>query len=158
MIHYLRTHSKILLAFTGVVLMLTWLIFPALSALFRQQGHAQVGHVKVSWRGGQLTDQQLGHLRLVHSATVRFLVNVIQETEKRQGTPRAPGYSFISLFTQPPQIGINPNSDDANLLQTELLAQRGKEMGVKVNDDTVKTFLKKLSDYTLKEGDFGGMV
>jgi hypothetical protein len=156
MLHHLRTHSKILLAITGVILMLTWLIFPVLSGLFDGRTATQGDYVKVTWRGGRLTAREMDHLRFIHAATVRFVQNVIRETLQRQGTPRAPGYSMISPNFQ---IGINPNGDDANLLQTELLAQRGKEMGVKVNDETVRNFLRKLSDYTItKDADFAALM
>lgn len=159
MIQHLRNNSKILLAITGVILMLTWLIFPALSSLFEGQGPAQGDYVKVTWRGGRLTARELEHLRYVHAATVRFVGNVIREAQQRQGNPRAPGYPQISLMQHNFQIGINPNGDDGNLLQTELLAQRGREMGVKVNDETVKNFLRRLSDDTiLKDADFAGLM
>ena len=159
MIQHLRNNSKILLAITGVILMLTWLIFPALSSLFDGQRAAQGDYVKVTWRGGRLTARELQHLGYVHGATVRFVQNVIREAQQRQGNPRAPGYPQISLMQHNFQIGINPNGDEGNLLQTELLAQRGREMGVKVNDETVKNFLRRLSDDTiLKDADFAGIM
>lgn len=156
MLKYLRDNSKVVLAFVCVVLMLAWLVLPSIDDLFKSRQSGQRDPVKVSWRGGQLTRNELQQLRFVHNATVRFVSLVINETQKRQGTPRAPGYMFVNL--QSGQIGISPYDDDGHLVETMILAQRAKELGVKVNDDTVKNFLIKLGDYTLKEGDLDALV
>ncbi len=156
MLKTLRDNSKVVLAFVCVVLMLAWLVLPSIDDLFKTRQPGMRDPVKVSWRGGQLTRNELQQLRFVHNATVRFISLVINETQKRQGTPRAPGYMFVNL--QSGQIGISPYDDDGHLVETMILAQRAKELGVKVNDDTVKNFLIKLGDYTLKEGDLDALV
>lgn len=157
MLNYLRKNSKIVLAIVCVVLMLAWLIIPSIENLFQtKQGPRGRDPVKVSWRGGQLTAGELRHLRFVHDRTLRFIAHVIAETGQRGGTARAPGYMFLN--PQGGQIGISPYSDDEHLVETLILAQRAKELGVKVTDDTVKNFLLKLGDYTLKEGDLDGLV
>lgn len=156
MLKTLRDNSKVVLAFVCVVLMLAWLVLPSIDDLFKTRQPGMRDPVKVSWKGGQLTRNELQQLRFVHNATVRFVSLVINETQKRQGTPRAPGYMFVNL--QSGQIGISPYDDDGHLVETMILAQRAKELGVKVNDDTVKNFLIKLGDYTLKEGDLDALV
>jgi hypothetical protein len=158
MLKYLRDNSKVVLAFVCVVLMLAWLVLPSIDDLFKTRQTGQSDPVKVSWKGGQLTRNELQQLRYVHNATVRFVSLVINEATKRQGTPRAPGYMFVNL--QSGQIGISPYDDDGHLVETMILAQRAKELGVKVNDETVKNFLIKLGDYTLKDsdGDFDALV
>jgi hypothetical protein len=158
MLKYLRDNSKVVLAFVCVVLMLAWLVLPSIDDLFKTRQPGQTDPVKVSWRGGQLTRNELQQLRYVHNATVRFVSLVINEATKRQGTPRAPGYMFVNL--QSGQIGISPYDDDGHLVETMILAQRAKELGVRVSDDTVKNFLIKLGDYTLKDsdGDFDALV
>lgn len=158
MLKYLRDNSKVVLAFVCVVLMLAWLVLPSIDDLFKTRQPGQSDPVKVSWKGGQLTRNELQQLRFVHNATVRFVSLVINEATKRQGTPRAPGYMFVNL--QSGQIGISPYDDDGHLVETMILAQRAKELGVKVSDETVKNFLIKLGDYTLKDsdGDFDALV
>jgi len=156
MLKALRNNSKIILAVVCVVLMLAWLVVPSIEGLFSARQSRGDDPVKVSWRGGQLTRSQLHQLRIVHDRTVRFIAEVIRETQQRQGTPRAPGYMFVNL--QSGQIGISPHTDDGHLVESLILAQRARELGVQVNDETVKNFLTRLGDYTLKEGDLNALV
>jgi hypothetical protein len=156
MLHYFRQNSKIILAIFGVILILTWLIIPAITDMMQNNGNSQADPLVVSWKGGRLTQSEMRHLRIVHRATLTFLGSVIAETQQRQGIPRAPGYE--RLDPRRGIVGINPSTSDQALLTTQLLARRARELGVVVTDETVMQFLMKVSDYMLKEPDFANLV
>jgi hypothetical protein len=156
MLHYFRQNSKVILAIFGVILILTWLIIPAITDMMQNNGNSQADPLVVSWKGGRLTQSEMRHLRIVHTATLNFLGSVIAETQQRQGIPRAPGYE--RLDPRRGIVGINPSTSDQALLTTQLLARRARELGVVVTDETVMQFLMKVSDYMLKEPDFANLV
>ncbi|WP_425613693.1 hypothetical protein NA78x_003531 [Anatilimnocola sp. NA78] len=158
MIHHLRQNSKIFLAVFGVILILTWLVLPAV--MDTMQGNSGGGSasdpIVVSWKGGRLSRSELSHLRIVHSTTLQFVLSIIQETRTRGGTPRAPGYFMLSPEQQ--WVGISPYTNEESLVNTQILAQRARDMGVVVTDETVKQFLIKMSDFMLNEGDLAELV
>jgi len=158
MIHHLRQNSKIFLAVFGVILILTWLIFPAVEGIMRSNngGGTQADPLVVKWKGGRLTRNELSHLRIVHSTTLQFVLSIIQETRTRGGTPRAPGYFMLAPEQQ--WVGISPYTNEEALVNTQILAQRARDMGVVATDETVKQFLIKMSDFMLNEGDLADLI
>lgn len=157
MLHYFRQNSKIILAVFGVILIMTWLIIPAITDMMQSNNNGSMEDpVVVTWKGGRFTRSELNHLKKVHSATRNFVSMVIEETRRRNGTPRAPGYVFLS--PERGIIGISSSISDQSLMNTVILARRAKELGVVVSDETVKQFLDKLGDYMLKEADLARLI
>ncbi|QDU28361.1 hypothetical protein ETAA8_34610 [Anatilimnocola aggregata] len=157
MLHHIRQNSKILLAVFGVILIIAWLVLPAIQGMYDSAGGgSQRDPVVVTWKGGKLTAGELRHLRAVHNTTLQFILSIIQETRTRGGTPRAPGY--MMLMPEQQWVGISPYMNEESLVNTQILAQRARAMGVVASDETVKQFLIKMSDFMLNERDLAELV
>jgi hypothetical protein len=152
MMNYLRKHQGYILAVLGVVLIVTWIIGPPLLEFFgsgRDYGQTRAQNVVVAtWKGGELTKAQLERMRMERVAVVQFLRGVANEALQRGGQPQAPGMDSQSGF-----YGVPNTTDPESMVGTLLLAQRGRELGVRVDDEAVMFFLDRLGGFMLNEGD-----
>lgn len=153
--HYFRRYSGPILAVFGVILMITWVAGPFLESLFTtaNRGGDNGNQVVVTWTGGSLRESDLQQMRYEHNTAVAFLAGIVNQTLQNGGTPQAPGLE-IGPQGQILSPGIPVDDSDSSLVQTMLLAQRAREQGVAIDNDSVKDFLNRLSAFTMKEGDW----
>ena len=155
--HFFRKYSGPVLAVFGVVLMVTWVAGPWLESIFSTRGRTADGEdanrVVVTYAGGTLREADLRHMRYEHNTAVTFLAGIVSQTLQNGGTPQAPGVD-ISPQGEILSPGIPVDDSDASLVQTMLLADKARQLGVTVDDASVKDFLDRLSAYTMKEGDW----
>jgi len=155
MMHMFRKYQYMLLIVFGVLLMFVFVIGDALTGLMGGpgQGSRQPDEVVLVWKHGAVSSSDLYSRRVRHNMAVEFLSEVVQETVRREGTPKGPGVFRDQFGRYNPGITIAEN--DEAIIQKMLLAAKAESLGVKVDDAAVKAFLNQLSDGELSENDLG---
>jgi hypothetical protein len=158
--HHFRRHQKKLLGVFGVLIMFVFVVGSALQELMdtnvsqRRQGEQKA----VTWDGGALSENEMYQASQTHQQVVTFLATVARETLQREGRPIAPGFSM----TQTGQIqhpGIPVATNEQTIVETMLLAQRARSMGMVVSDDAIFDFLEnQLSVGLLTRGDLARIL
>lgn len=150
----------------GVVLIITWVIGPA--ALDFMSGGGGKGNsgrgtrerpVVVQWTKGSttqvLTEADIDHLRREHRAVLEFVNRVVKKAVDKGMTPQAPGLNLTpNQQTGQIQLGLPMDTSEATVVNILLFAERGREMGVRVDKAAMVNYLKNLSGFSMEEGDF----
>ncbi len=153
--NWFRKHQKVVLAFLGVVCIITFTVGSSLSLIldWQRSSAASQDPVVVTWTKGSVHESELHLLRQRHNVTCLFLENVIRETVGRGGTPVINGQPVRK--DQPlTNIGIPREDHDRVLIEIMLMAEEARRMGVAVDREAVKAFLRQLSSPELAEGDW----
>src|SRR5687768_15964216 len=140
---YLRKHQKIGLAILCVVIVITWGIGTSLQQLQDVWGTSQSREaetVVVKWKGGEVTRAELERMRWEHQAAIQFLVAIFERAQQEGATPQAP---FMTVSQSGPDLGLFTSISEPVLIHMMLLEQKGKELGVVVDRDTVDAYLNE---------------
>ncbi|MEX2172777.1 MAG: hypothetical protein WD872_00360, partial [Pirellulaceae bacterium] len=152
-INILRKYQKSILVVMGVILMVTFTLGTSLDYFLAGSGGPSADEVVVTWKGGKLRQSELDRMRTSHVIAVNFLREVILLAVERGGTPIVNGQPI-----QPNQPindpGIVADSSDATLVRTMLLAKKADDLGVKVDHEAVRDFLRQLGFPEVQEGEW----
>lgn len=154
MMHMFRKYQYMLLIVFGVLLMFVFVIGDAITGLMGNPGRGGGGpsdEVVLTWKHGAVTGSDLYSQRVRHNMAVEFLSEVVQETVRREGTPKGPGVFRDQFGRYNPGITVAEN--DETIVQKMLLAAKAESLGVKVDNEAVKAFLHQLSDGELSDND-----
>lgn len=158
----LRRNQGYVLAVMGVVLIITWVIGPtALDFLGggSSRGRAAAQPLVVQWtKAGSpqfLTEGDIVHLRQEHMAVLDFVNRVVKKSIERKAIPQAPGLNLTpNPRTGQISLGLPMDNSEATVVNILLFAERGREMGVRVDKPAMVSYLRNLSGFSLEEGDF----
>jgi hypothetical protein len=154
MMHLFRKYQYMLLIVFGVMLMFVFVIGDALTRLTDGGPRGgQADPVVLTWKYGAVRGNELYSQRVRHNMALEFLTEVVQETVRREGTPKGPGVFRNESGSYNPGITIATN--EAAIVQKMVLAAKAESLGVVVDNDTVLSFLTQLSDGELTENDLG---
>jgi hypothetical protein len=146
--NFLRKYQKTILAIMGVVCMITFVVGPYL--LDMVSGSASGGSggdpVVVTWKGGRVTESRLSGMQVAHTVAVKFMYDVIATAVERGGQPIVNGEPVtkesIRMLQNP---GIPGQQGEYATIQTMLLAERARELGIHVDQDSVRRYLYELA-------------
>jgi hypothetical protein len=153
---YLRKNAKMIMVIMCVVCMFTFVVGTALLDLVssRQQNRELQNPVAVTWTNGPIRERELERLRHFHIRTYQFLAQVIGTAIQRGGKPVVNGRT-VTLDQFPNiNVGISADSSDAAMVQSIVLAEEARRMGVAVDQTAVKDFLRRISSPELGEADW----
>ena len=144
MMHMFRKYQYLLLVFFGVLLMIVFVVGDALQSFMNNRGSGgggrEVDPVVVTWREGKITSSDLYTMRVKHAILMEFLNEIVQETMRREGSPKG--------------FGVVPARDDQDLVRKIMLAAKAESMGLVVDNDAAQAFLGQLSDNLMSGPDF----
>lgn len=153
MMHLFRKYQYMLLIVFGVLLMFVFVIGDALTRLSGGgPGRDQASAIVLTWKHGKVSENDLYSQRVRHNMVLEFLSEIVNETLRREGTPKGPGVYRDQFGRYNPGITVAEN--DEALVQKMLLAAKAESLGVKMDNDAVKAFLGQLSDGELNENDW----
>jgi hypothetical protein len=154
--HYLRKHSKVILVVMGIVCMITFVVGAALSDLVNSAARRaqNPNPVVVTWAKGKVTTQEMQNLRYRHAKVYEFLQRVIFTAMERGAKPIINGRQVTLDRMQSFDVGIPADNSEESTVQTLVLAAEADRMGVAVDVDTAKNYLRQISSPELKEGDW----
>ena len=153
----LRKHQKLLLAFFGVLIMITFVVGDIVQRYQTRTMRNRKEQSVATWRGGTIGEPELMTMRNQHALAIRFLDQLVKRTEEAKGTPKGPGVTRDQNGTiRDP--GIPRSFAEEDLVRTELLAEKAKELGIVVSDTAIFEFLDQLSDDVIPRKEFGPIL
>jgi hypothetical protein len=154
--NYLRKNSKVVLVVMGIVCMITFVIGAALSDLasYARSNAENPNPVVVTWAKGKVHGDELQMMRYRHAKAYQFLYMVIRTAIERGGKPMVNGRPVAMDRMQNIDVGISQDNSEESAIQTMVLAEEARRMGVVVDLDAVKNYLRQISAPELKEGDW----
>jgi hypothetical protein len=155
-LNYFRKHQGYILAVLGVILIVTWVIGPSVLNLFEPSPNASRdagdANVVAQWKRGKITRSDLNRMGWEHQAVVRFLGAVIERATAAGGKPQAP---FLRVEqNRVVDLGIPLSTSDRTLVHILFLAEKGRELGVQVDQQAVQDYLNNLGGFVLTDSDF----
>ncbi len=156
--NYLRKNTKYIMVAMTIVCMITFVVGSALldMANSARRGAAEDNNpIAVTWAKGKVHDEELRKLRYRHELAYRFLYTVIQTALDRGGRPIINGRPLTPQMAQQGfDVGIPQDNSEETAIQTMVLAEEGKRMGLVVDQQAVQDYLRQLSSPELKAGDW----
>jgi hypothetical protein len=159
-ISVLRRNQGYVLAVMGVVLIITWVIGPVAIDFFGGGSGAPPANnqVVMQWnKGGNpqfLVEGDLVHLRQQHMSVLAFVNRVVKSAVDKGFTPQAPGLNLNADQRGEILLGLPMDNSEATVVGIELFAERGRELGVRVDKEAMVAYLRDLSGHSMEEGDF----
>jgi hypothetical protein len=147
--HAFRKHQRVLLVVVGVICIITFTVGDFILSYFPMGGGGSAeANTVVTWKGGELNENELVNLRRLHRLTLDYLDRVAATTVERGGSPKGAGISRdqAGRITEP---GIPRDDSDLRLVRTLLLAEEAEKIGMEVPDEAIYAFLAELSDRML---------
>src|SRR5206468_4329700 len=154
--NYLRKNAKVITVFMGIVCMITFVVGTALIDLAnsarRSVSEEDRNPIVVTWTKGGVKRSEVQILRHRHQLVYGFLSRVIGTALQRGGKPIVNGrpVSMEQMF----DVGIPQDNSDESTVQTMVLAEEARRMGIVVDLNAVKDYLRQISSPELKEGDW----
>lgn len=153
-----RKRQRTLLVVVGVICIVTFVIGDVLlNWVGPDTGMGLASDTVVTWKGGELTDNDLLVLRSIHARTINYLDAVVAETLRRDGQPKGAGVTR-DRNGQIIDPGISRDNSELRLVRTMLLAEHAEKMGLEVPDEAIIDFLADLSDHTLSSEELRAML
>jgi hypothetical protein len=155
--NYLRKNAKFIMVVMSIVCMITFVVGTALMDMANsvRRSAADENPIAVTWVKGKVHNSELELLRRRHAAAYRFLFAVIQTALERGGKPIINGQQLTpERATQGFEVGIPSDNTEEAAIQTMVLAEEGRRMGIVVNNDAVFEYLRQISSPELKQGDW----
>lgn len=158
--NYLRKNAKVVLVVMGIVCMITFVVGSALTdwATRANQAAANPNPVVVSWSKGKVHSTELQNLRYRHAKAYQFLATVIQTALQRGGKPMVNGRPVSMDRMQNFDVGIPMDNSEESAVQTMVLATEADRLGVVVDQEAVKSYLRQISSPELREGDWADIA
>ncbi len=126
------------MAVLGVIVILGFVVVPGMLQLQQNATYSTTNPVVMTWSGGKLTASDLQSKRHTRSSLLRFVQQLQRDALKKDPD--------VQLNTS---IGI-PNTDHPqSIVQTMLLAEKARSMGIVVSDQAINDYLTQLTDGVL---------
>jgi len=155
--NYLRKNAKTVLVFMGIVCMITFVVGTALMDLAASaRRNADAGErnpIVVTWTKGKVRIGEIEVLRRKHQLAWEFLLTVLSTAVERGGRPIINGHPF-SMNQQYIDVGIPLDNSEETAMQTMVLAEEARRLGIVVDQPAVKEFLRQVSSPELRDGDW----
>jgi hypothetical protein len=155
--NYLRKNGKFIMVVMSIVCMVTFVVGAALTdwANSSRRAAGNPNPIAVTWVKGKVHDSDLGLLRRRHAAALEFLYTVVDTTLQRGGRPTINGQQITpERAMQGVDVGIPRDNSEETAIQTMVMAEEGRRMGIVVDNDAVFTYLGQISSPELKQGDW----
>jgi len=153
--NHLRRNAMPVMVVMGIVCMITFVAGPALIELansVRRGASEDRNPVVVTWAKGKVRSNELSALRYRHQLAHEFLSRVIMRALQRGGRPIIEGQP--ASMEQGFRVGIPDDFSEETAIQTMVLAEEGRRLGIVVDLSSVKDFLRQISSPELKDGDW----
>src|SRR5437868_1403301 len=155
--NYLRKNAKPVMVFMGIVCMITFVIAGALTNLAenarRRAAEQERNPVVVTWAKGKVRIGDIETLRRKHQMAWEFLFTVLSTAVERGGRPIINGHPF-TVNQQYIDVGIPFDNTEETAMQTLVLSEEGRRLGIVVDQAAVKDFLRQVSSPELRDGDW----
>jgi hypothetical protein len=143
LMHKFRKHQKVIMAVTGVLIIFTFTVGGIISQY--QEERPDTRGVKasvVTYKGGRISEQEMQLMVGAHHRAAVGCAAVGSAGLSKGQMPQ--GYMVYPFFGERSIWGIPPSADEDTVLQIRLLAEKGRQLGMDVDNTTVTQFLYRL--------------
>ncbi len=154
MFRFFRRYQKTLIVVAGVFCMLAFIVADPLAQMLSSGGGGggrDLDEVAVKWDGGQLTRGELGKLMQSRRIAANFMGSIYQLGHELapEGVP-----DLVTPFIS------NPNAREfpEDTVQTHILANEARRMGMTITDDTIAKYLAELGLNQVGQSDMRGII
>ena len=135
-----------------------FVVLPALDTYLRS-GAANTSDVTVAnFNGAPLKQSRIDYFTRNHNTTVRFLHKLAEETIKRGGVPRTPGFSYDSQSKTVRSVGILETPSALATVRTLQFAGEAEKAGFELDDTAVRSWLQQYTDGTMSDSEITGIL
>ena len=145
-----RRNQGVLLAVFGVALMIAFVVLPAVIQLQSVGGGGGTysSDAVLTWTNGEVTDTDISNRMQRRRMTAEFLLKL------REAAAKSPGGEELNRRRDGGMVARLQNNSRASAVETMVLVQKGRDLGLSVDDGAVRAFLHNVTDDMFtKEGD-----
>ena len=141
-----RKYQKLLMAIFGVGLMIAFTVSSgAVNEFISGSRGTPTTQPVVRLKTGDLKENDLQNMRYSRMLLQNFMRNVNYLAMERGAQPKS-------------WLGIPDADDEQSLLQTLLLSNKAREMGMVVTDESIIHYLEAYSEGKIQQGEFAGLL
>ncbi|PAY20656.1 hypothetical protein CKO51_05030 [Rhodopirellula sp. SM50] len=146
-----RRNQKVTMTFLILLAMFAFVVLPTVSEYMRRTGPGMTDPVLAEFNGVSLTASRVNGFTQKHYATVQYLRKLAEETIRRGGTPKVPGFTFDQQSNQIQSVGINGSPSDDMSIRTLQFAAEAQEQGFALDDTSLDIWMEQFTDGKLSE-------
>ncbi|TWU35862.1 hypothetical protein [Novipirellula artificiosorum] len=153
-----RRNLKPLMVVLIGLAMFSFVVLPALQTyLQRNQGVGD--QIKLAtFDGKTISEGRVAYLTRNHQSTVRFLRELAEETIRRSGIPKTPGFRYDSQNGQITALGISEMPSERLSVKTLQFASEAKKAGFELDDTAISSWLSSFTDGLMSDGEIDAML
>jgi hypothetical protein len=143
LMHKFRKHQKVIMAVTGVLIIFTFTVGGIISQYQEERPDPRgVKASVVTYKGGRISEQEMQLMVGAHHRAAVGCAAVGSAGLSKGQMPQ--GYMVYPFFGERSIWGIPPSADEDTVLQIRLLAEKGRQLGMDVDNTTITQFLYRL--------------
>ncbi|QEF96780.1 hypothetical protein Mal15_08100 [Stieleria maiorica] len=146
-----RRNQKVTMTFLILLAMFAFVVLPTVSEYMRRSGPGMTDPVLAEFNGVSLTASRVNGFTQKHYATVQYLRKLAEETMRRGGTPKVPGFVYDQQSNQIQSVGINGSPSDDMSVRTMQFAAEAQKQGFELDDTSLAIWLEQFTDGTMSE-------
>ncbi|TWU35291.1 hypothetical protein Q31b_53870 [Novipirellula aureliae] len=148
-----RRNLKPLMVVLIGLAMFSFVVLPALQTYLQRNQGAGDQVMVATFDGKSFSESRVAYLTRNHGSTVRFLRELAEETIRRGGMPKTPGFRYDAENKQVTSLGISETPDDRLSVRTLQFAAEAKKAGLELDDAAIGSWLASFTDGMLSDGE-----
>ena len=153
-----RRNLKPLMVFLTALSLFAFVVLPAMDGYLRSAQPGQVDAQVANFNGVPLSESRISHFTRQHQTTVRFLRELAEETIRRGGAPRTPGFVYDTRSKQVRALGINESPGRLASVRTLQFESEAEKEGFDLDESALKSWLQQFTDDTMTDREIIGML
>lgn len=154
-----RRNLKPLMVFLTLLALLSFVVLPVVqSSLQQSAGMGGADAVVAKFNGQELTRSRVDYFTRNHQSTVRFLVELAEETIARGGVPKTPGFQYDAQSKAIERLGINQNPSIDSTIDTFKFSALAREQGFQLDDSSLNRWLESFTGGVISEREIDAIL
>ena len=152
-----RNLKSMMVLLTGLAVF-AFVALPVLDQYMRNNAGASGNTVVASFSGRELSRGRVDYFTRNHQSTVRFLMELAEETIARGGFPSVSGFDFDDQNQRVISVGISQQPSFMGSIRSLMLASLAQEDGFELDDTSLQVWLDRFTDGKINDRDIVGML
>ncbi len=153
-----RNNLKPMMVFLTALALFAFVVLPVLDTYMRRSAGTIGDETVATFGKTRLSRNRVDYFTRNHQSTVRFLVELAEETIRRGGSPQTAGFSFDPQTQRVNSIGINEVPSFQGSIRTLMLASQAQDDGFELDDNTLQVWLQEFTNGMISDGDINAML
>ena len=153
-----RRNLKPAMVVLTALALFSFVVLPAMDTYLRRGGSGIADPEVAVFDGKPVKASRVEYLTRNHQSAVRFLRELAEETIRRGGIPRTPGFVYDTQTRQIRSIGIDERPSQLATIRTLQFAAEATKAGFELDDPAIKTWLNQYVDDRLTDAEISGML